>query len=86
MKPFQIVITVVFLLMAISSFYYWLQANKIGWKYRHQWPNIKSALTSEERKKANYYMRKGMLCFIFGIIVMVVLFFLQGTGKLFPKY
>lgn len=86
MKPFQILIMVIFALMAISSFYFWLQANKIGWKYRHQWPDIRSALTPAERKAANRYLRKGMLCFIGGIVIIILLFFLQGTGKLFPKY
>jgi hypothetical protein len=71
--------------MLIGTFYFWFKANKIGSKYKHNWPRIMSSLSPEERILVKKYLRKSRLYFFGGILIIVLLYFVYGLGGFFEE-
>ena len=53
----QILIDIVFGLTAVSTFYFWLKANKTAWKYKRYWPFLKKHMTPDERLAVTKYQK-----------------------------
>ncbi|WP_276499992.1 hypothetical protein [Terrimonas pollutisoli] len=61
---FTTIVCIVFTLTAISSFYFWFKANKIGWKYRYNWPDGSSPEEKNMVKKYGKKIFKKLLCLL----------------------
>ena len=81
--PFTITVSIVFVMWAVIAFYYWLKINRITWKYRNDVFNITNNLSVEEKKRVKGYFKMQAFYFTVTVLMMFLLFFLQGTGRLF---
>lgn len=81
---------IVFIAMAISSFYFWSKGQEIlrryiTWKDAFMFWGIKVKVPEHEWRLFKKYTRYQFLCFFSGIILIIFLYILQWNFHLFIK-
>ena len=82
---FTFLISAIFALTAIGTFFFWFKANKVAWKYRRKGYNIWTALSPEEKIVLKKHIRKSRFFFFVGMLILVLLFLIYGIGGFFEK-
>jgi hypothetical protein len=82
---FTFLVCCVFAFMAVTSFFFWLKAQQIAWKYKSQFPDTSSVLPPYEKKLLRKYRKKIFLFIVIGTVLLFTLYFLHGIDILFPS-
>ncbi|MGB3005094.1 MAG: hypothetical protein WBC06_01190 [Chitinophagaceae bacterium] len=82
---FTILICVTFAVMVLGTFYFWLKANKILWKYRRNFPGAFTAISPDEKILIKRYLRNSRLFFFGGILIIILFYFVFGISGFFEK-
>jgi len=90
MNLLGILLLIIFIAMAVSSFYFWSKGQNILFKYltwrdAFMFWRIRKKVPEHEWRLFKKYSWYQALCFFGGIILMILLFVLQWNFHLFVK-